>query len=610
MKRKNSLTGVLLGVLWLAGCGGAALPEVPDWVPETSPTLRISSTPTPKPEEWIPETTPTVVISSTPTPKPEEWIPEATPTVAVSSTPTPKPESFYSLEELYAASENPDGRRLADMLWESQREAGLYDCSAEKLEEKNMLTYYVSSSEGDDKNSGKTPEQPKKTLAAFSGISNVNVLLKCGDTFSMTDTFRVGSNVILAAYGEGPRPVLDYYQPLKAVWTQVNSAENVWVADLTGVTGLYLGKGDIKDCNIGQLLIDGECNWKRLVRGSEERYSYPECLAERKDGGFAVEWTEAKLYLYSEENPNRLEIYYALPQHALSIENARGSEVLGIEIRGSGFHGISLSEVSELTICNCYIHHIGGGILSNGSVRYGNAVELWNTGKEVTVMYNMAEWIFDACFTNQGSDTGMLQQAVTFAKNLGRYSFWGIETWGDGNSVNEFADVVYADNILMFACDVTNADQAVYVNEKEETMDENGDYYSDYPAYHTYRGSASDYPYNQMALLNAANAKTKEALRISDNLFWGTNRFLTLLKMTKENRLGFVLENNIFYAELPSEAFVFRYTDVQNRRILKKEPEEHNASLCVIKGTDAAEDREAARSVLLQKLGMVAFGTE
>lgn len=518
---------------------------------------------------------------------------------------------IHSSEALYAALDGTDGRAFADMLWENQRASRLYDCSLEKLKEKNLLTYYVSASEGDDNNSGKSPDQPKKTLDIFKGVSNINILLKCGDTFYMDDTFLMGGNVILAAYGDGARPVLNYYQPLVVQWTAVSDCPNVWKADLKNIENLYNGTGNKSDCNIGHLLIDGECNWKRLVKADEEVYNYPEYLALQQDGGFAVDWEQASLYLHSKENPNDLEIKYALPQHAVSIHNAMNSEILGIEVIGAGFHGVSISEASNITVSNCYIHHIGGGLLRDRGPRYGNAVELWDTGIGLTVTYNVAEWIYDTCYTNQGSAPAMIQKDLNFSRNFGRYSFWGIETWGDGASANEFSNIVYEDNILMYACDVTNPEIPVYVNASEQTLDNNGKVYSGYPAYLTYRGSANSYPYNQMSLLNASNSRKKESLEICDNLFWGSNRLLALLKLAEDGKTRFVLEDNLFYAEVPETACVFRYTDADNRRVfLQSLVEEENLSLVQNIGTVSSDVVYQIEQEIQYKLTLLGIGKE
>jgi len=288
--RWSSIIGILLGICMLSGCGKEPEVNPNDWVPEV--TQAISDVQTPEVQE---------------TPDNEENSPATSGNV--------EGVPLYSAEELYAALEQKESRELADMLWENQRASGLHNCSKQELKDKNLLTYYISSTEGDDNNSGRTPDQPKKTLSDFSGVSNVNVMLKCGDTFALEDTFLVGSNVILGAYGEGARPILDFYQKLDVEWEKLDAYSNIWMADLEQLSTLYTGEENRNDCNIGHLVIDGEYNWKRLVKDDWENYSYPEKLEERKDGAFAVDWGKAVLYLYSEKNPNRKEILYALPKN-------------------------------------------------------------------------------------------------------------------------------------------------------------------------------------------------------------------------------------------------------------------------------------------------------
>ncbi len=602
MNKKMSLLSIFIGLCLLLGCGQVTDNHPLEWIPDTTPALEGTATGQDK-TETNPQDNPQQNNGPA-----DNTIPGMTVTDSIF---VPEHLTLYTTEELYNALEGTDGRTLADMLWDNQRLSGLYDCSLEKLKDKNLLTYYVSFSEGDDNNSGKTPDQPKKTLDMFNGISNVNILLKCGDTFPMTDTFWLGGNVILASYGEGSRPVLDYYQPLEVAWKEVPGCTDVWSADLKNIVGLYNGTKNKSDCNIGHLLLNGKCNWKRLVKADGEDYSYPDYLAIQQDDGFAVDWEQSIIYLHSAVNPNQQEIQYALPQHAVSIHNVMRSQVQGVEIKGAGFHGISVSEAADITVSNCYIHHIGGGLLRDRGPRYGNAVELWDTGIGLTVTYNIAEWIYDTCYTNQGSATSMVQQDLNFSRNLGRYSFWGIETWGDGTSANEFKNIVYEDNILMYACDVTNPEIPVYVNASEQTLDGNGKVYSGYPAYLTYRGNAGSYPYNQMSLLNAANSRTKDSLEIRDNLFLGTNRLLTLLKLAEDGKTRFVLEENLFYAEVPKDVCVFRYTDAENRRVfLQNIVEENNLSLVQLQGSVSEDITTQAVQELKQKLKLLGTGIE
>ena len=152
---------------------------------------------------------------------------------------------------------------LADILWNKQIVNELYTLTAEELDNGNP-TYYVSSSDGDDSNSGLTPDSPKKKLDFFSGMSNVNVLLKCGDTFRMPKGISLGNNCIYAAYGQGTRPEINFYRELDVKFIASDTISNMWEADLSALD-IVTNQEDKRNCDIGQLLIDGKVNWNRYT---------------------------------------------------------------------------------------------------------------------------------------------------------------------------------------------------------------------------------------------------------------------------------------------------------------------------------------------------------
>jgi hypothetical protein len=70
-----------------------------------------------------------------------------------------------------------------------------------------------------------------------------------------------------------------------------------------------------------------------------------------------------------------------------------------------------------------------------------------------------------------------------------------------------------------------------------------------------------------MSLLSATNSSEHNALNITSNIFWGTNRYLMLLKspLTKDQYPE--LSNNLFYAEIPEKSIcIYRYTVGQNSK--------------------------------------------
>lgn len=463
-------------------------------------------------------------------------------------------KAYIEAEELTQYLLDNQGEALASALWHDQILNETYGLTGADLDNGN-LTVYLSSSGGDDGNSGLSPYYPKKSLDVYSGMSNINILLRCGDTFEMTDTFHVGNNCVLAAYGEGERPVLDYYREFEFAFEKVEECEHVWVADLSE-SEVCNGSANKSNCNIGQLLIEGEVNWKRKV-GSTSDIFQPASLDQASDGSWATDWNSSKLYLYSETDPNDLTILYAPPLHAVAIDDVKNVVFRGIEITGSGMHGVSMKDVEDIIVSNCYIHHIGGSVLVSAGIRYGNAIQLWNDGRNVLANYNVSDWIFDTCYTNQGNDTECVEENVVFENNIGAHSFWGIETWGAGFSKSEFNNIQYAYNIIYDIMDITNPETPMYTNKNGKIIFSDTEMVKE--DYETYRGG---YAYHQMSSVTVSNSGLGEPTNIHHNMFWNTNRFLMLVSNDRLEEEFSCLQDNLFYGETDVEdSALFRYEE-------------------------------------------------
>ncbi len=428
----------------------------------------------------------------------------------------------------------------ASALWDNYVLSGRYSLEKEKLPADRLTLYF--SENGDDDNSGLSSDYPKKSFYKYSGVSNINLLLKCGDTFYMPETFMPGSNVMIAAYGEGERPVLDYYSDLDCVFTESSGKENVWEADLKPLS-IYDGAAVSKDnCNIGQLLINGEINWNRFVWSSKEDFD----IEKIEEDSWAVDWLQSKLYIYSETDPSGLSIKYSSASHGILLNNADNIVIKGIEMIGVGRHGIDMSNADNITIEACYLHNIGGSVLRQAGIRYGNAIQLWESGENISVKYNYASWVFDTCFTNQGQDDNAYEKNVSFEYNIGCHSFWGIETWGEWGN-NAFSDISYNDNIIFDNIDITNPHFSMYAKA--------GGWLLENRPYHSYRGG---YQFHQMSALNVS-LPDSGALTVKDNIFWNTNRFIFYLTSEIDENIS-KISGNLFFAETDHEhAAVFRY---------------------------------------------------
>ena len=477
-------------------------------------------------------------------------------------------EKTYTGEEMAAALLEGRSDDLAYYLWQNQIASGLYAVTRDDIKT-NSLVYYVSSSEGDDSNLGLTPDKPKKTLSSFEGQSNITVLLKCGDTFDMDGSYTIGSNCIFATYGQGSRPVLNYYIKLDLTYVQMEEYPNVWMADLTGATEIYTGEANKDNCNLGQMVVDGVVNWKRIVVSSAQGngYDFAADVYSRADGCWTVDWINSILYVYSETDPADHDICFAPDHHGIKLSGVNNVTIKGLEIRGVGAHGINITDCTDIEISYCYLSNIGGSVHRSAGIRYGNGIQVWDSASNILITGNYADWIYDSCYTNQGSDDTCTGENIEFINNIGAHSFTGIETWGDTYSENDFVNLRYEGNILYYMCDITAPEVSLYAASSGKLIeDEEREYIS-------YRGG---YTYNQMTSINISFSKVSENLHVENNTVWNTMRLMLIISGTESGEPSLV--NNYFYSEYNSEgACFFRYTDASGSiNYVNSVPEQNN----------------------------------
>ena len=97
----------------------------------------------------------------------------------------------------------------------------------------SATNYYLSSSSGNDSNSGTSASSPWKTLNKLNSFHNLqpgdNVLFKRGDTFygsiTISNSGTSGSPITFGAYGSGAKPVITGFTTVSS-WTNVGG--NIW----------------------------------------------------------------------------------------------------------------------------------------------------------------------------------------------------------------------------------------------------------------------------------------------------------------------------------------------------------------------------------------------
>lgn len=430
-------------------------------------------------------------------------------------------------------NEDPD---MVECLYESQISGGACEDLSEALAAKRTVLY-VSSSEGDDKNTGLSPEKPKKTLSALSEFNQVAILLKSGDTFFVDDTFKVGAETIIGAYGEGARPVLDFTTLIDEPFVKLRGTENVWAVDLT--RSAFMENRD--KLNFGQLYIDGECNWNRYIIPASENigFNYGEFLEEKAKNIWIADGKTGVLYLYSEEDPNTKEIRVAECQVGFQFVDVNNITISDVEIKGISFDAMIIMNCADVTIENCAFRNIGGCVASSTS-RCGDGMSLQNTNRRITIKNNYFENIYGTGIFIPTFSVTDVNENIDISNNVFSHCYAGIRQPSDAACIVGSTGIRYDNNIFFHMSDVTNPDTVTHVDINGEPINKE----LVYESYH------SDDYYTGIQCISIANLYTEGEISFTNNVLWSSNRVLAHINM--EN--GFpVMSGNFFYGEVESE---------------------------------------------------------
>ncbi len=324
--------------------------------------------------------------------------------------------------------------------------------------------YYVSSSTGDDKNDGLTPETAWKTInkinenyEKFKEAENVGVFLKRGDSWRISSPLRV-SGFTLSAYGSGAKP--------KLICSVDASGAEKWEA--TEWENIYKCKRNVGglSTNIGAIIFDGGRAWgihvSPLPKGNKsvttridngtvfnglEEYTIPYGPFE---GGkdlkgnleFYHDLETGELFLYSKDgNPGEVFTSIELADAGHGIAAGSNAVIDNIEVFGTGSHGIGAGTIKNLTVQNCVLTWIGGSIQgvheTNGATRYGNAIESYGSSENFTIRHNYASQVYDCCWTAQSGGKSTFNNLQIY-NNVAEFANTGTEVWvADGGYITD-----------------------------------------------------------------------------------------------------------------------------------------------------------------------------
>ncbi len=149
-------------------------------------------------------------------------------------------------------------------------------------------------------------------------------------------------------------------------------------------------------------------------------------------------WYDAegkRVFVACDTNPAKkfVSVELALTRHIVNEGGKHDITYDGLAIRYGGAHGFGGGNTQRITIRNCDLSWIGGGLQffqPNGNpVRFGNAIEFWGGAEDNLVERNRIWEVYDAALTNQGNGKDSNQINIIYRDNVIWNAEYSFEFW-------------------------------------------------------------------------------------------------------------------------------------------------------------------------------------
>ena len=292
---------------------------------------------------------------------------------------------------------------------------------------------YISMSDGDDTGLGRSADKPIKTIERLNYMAKNNalkagdvVLFKRGDEWHEKLTCVAG--VTYSAYGEGAKP--------RILGSIEADDASMWLA--TDKPNLYKLNAEVGyDRDVGTIIFnEGEAYGMRvlkqegenltvaigdngLVSNGLETWDFPvQAFTDQNDLNHHLAYyhnhDEKAVYLYC-EGGNPGDVFDSIEVSTKgNVVSAKSNCVIdNLCIKYGSSHGVGAGSCENLTVRNCEIGWIGGGIQNlEGLVRFGNAIEIYGEADGYYVYNNYVYQAFDCGPTVQRQGDLALGQTV------------------------------------------------------------------------------------------------------------------------------------------------------------------------------------------------------
>jgi len=281
---------------------------------------------------------------------------------------------------------------------------------------------------GSDSNDGLTDGNAFLTIAKCSStavtgsadICNINR----GDVFREVISGKAGTSgnqTIYQDYGSGAKPLilgsaLNYSST--GSWTDLGS--NIWSA--------------ASSIDVGNLIFNSEASTGTKVATEVELTT---------QGYFWWDDPNNVVKVYSVGNPGTFYTHIEVARNANNIGSGSYVTFKNLDVRYAGAHGIDFNSKTSVNGYGVDFSFIGGSYLT-GTVRYGNAIQVYNSNSDCIWEAGTISQVYDAGFTVQGTSSSMVVSNIIFRNYRVDKCEYSVEFWGSSSSAT--IDNVHHDN--------------------------------------------------------------------------------------------------------------------------------------------------------------------
>lgn len=194
--------------------------------------------------------------------------------------------------------------------------------------------------------------------------------------------------------------------------------------------------------DIGNIIFD-HGKFTKYHRCGMKKWSMNDLKA---PGDYFYDPQACRVFLYWDENPAKTceSIELAIRTTVVDQGNVHDVVYENLAVAYGAAHGFGGANTARLVIRNCDLYYIGGGCQYFDSnkrpVRFGNAIEFWNSA-DGNIVEKCHIWeVYDAALTNQGKGSAehpSIQKNIIYRDNLIENAEYSFEYWNrDGVTEN------------------------------------------------------------------------------------------------------------------------------------------------------------------------------